>query len=410
LLRISANFITYSGISDLGSTDAFWRDWDREQLFVPALRNAGIKFFLNKLPNGNYSLNLAKQPIRDLSILKGAPISELDISECPILDLAPIHDLPIETLRINAVPADIGSLRGTQLRELYASQCPNVTDVAALVEIPTLENLTVPPWARNLELLRKLPRLQRLGFFARSRIPVTTAAEFWKEYEANPWIGRLRDAGAKSRRILRLEDGSYDLDLSGNESFSDLALLEGARISRLHVGQTAVSDLSPLKGMPLTKLNAFSTKVTDLAPLKGMQLDYLSLNGIPVANLEPLRGMPLKFLFLRQTNVTDLNPLRGMKLESLNLGHTRAVDLEPLRGMPLKHLKLHERSVPTDLSILAEFRGLTELTLPRDAKDIDFLRAFPRLARIGFAEDPNTGLRPDKSAAEFWREYDARNK
>jgi serine/threonine protein kinase/Leucine-rich repeat (LRR) protein len=410
LHQMSANDLIYSGLTDFGPIDAFWRDWDREQLFIPALRKGGFKFFLNKLPNGNYILNLARQQIRDLSILKGAPISDLDISECPIEDLSSLREMPLETLRMDAVPADIGSLRGMRLRDLYASQCRNVSDVAALAEMATLENLTIPPWARNIELLRKLPRLQRLGYSASNRIPVTTAAEFWKEYEASPWIARVRDAGGKLKRFLRLRDGTYELDLSGSGNFSDLAVLEGVPVSRLNVGQTEVFDLEPLKRMPLRKLNVFSTKVTDLTPLKGLQLDYLSLNGLTIASLEPLRGMPLKFLFLRQTNVTDLNPLRGMKLESLNLGHTRAADLEPLRGMPLKHLKLHDRPVPTDLSILAELRELTELTLPREAKDIDFLRAFPKLARIGFAEDPSAGLRPDRTAAEFWREYDAQKK
>jgi len=34
-------------------------------------------------------------------------------------------------------------------------------------------------------------------------------------------------------------------------------------------------------------------------------------------------------------------------------------------------------------------------------------RAFPKLERIGFQDDPKSGCRPDQTAAEFWKDYDA---
>lgn len=63
----------------------------------------------------------------------------------------------------------------------------------------------------------------------------------------------------------------------------------------------------------------------------------------------------------------------------------------------------------TDLSPLADSKTLTDLTLPPNAKDIEFLRTFPKLERLGFSWDPKTFL-PDKTAAEFWKEWDARAK
>jgi short-subunit dehydrogenase len=60
--------------------------------------------------------------------------------------------------------------------------------------------------------------------------------------------------------------------------------------------------------------------------------------------------------------------------------------------------------------IAVNIGALTDLTLPRTAKNIEFLRALPKLERLSFKEDPNNGFRPDKTVAEFWREFDANPK
>jgi hypothetical protein len=57
---------------------------------------------------------------------------------------------------------------------------------------------------------------------------------------------------------------------------------------------------------------------------------------------------------------------------------------------------------------LAECKELKDVTLPPDAKNIEVLRALPKLERIGFGEDPQNSYRSDQTAAEFWREYDAK--
>ena len=75
----------------------------------------------------------------------------------------------------------------------------------------------------------------------------------------------------------------------------------------------------------------------------------------------------------------------------------------PLKGMPIEVLLAADTQV-TDLSPLAESKTLTDLTLPPDAKDIEFLRTFPKLERLGFGIDPRTLL----PIAEFWKEWDAK--
>ncbi len=72
-----------------------------------------------------------------------------------------------------------------------------------------------------------------------------------------------------------------------------------------------------------------------------------------------------------------------MPLEDLWLGYD-AGDLSALRGMPLKKLKLHDCPAQTDFSPLAESKELTSLTLPAGATNLEFLRALPKLERIGY--------------------------
>ena len=61
-----------------------------------------------------------------------------------------------------------------------------------------------------------------------------------------------------------------------------------------------------------------------------------------------------------------------------------------------------------DLSPLADAKGLTTLTLPRHATNIEFLRSRPNLEWLGFwSKFTNT---PDQTAAAFWKEYDGKKK
>src|SRR5262249_6171080 len=160
-------------------------------------------------------LDIKNQPLRDLSMLKGAPISMLILDNCPFTDLTPIHDLKLETFYLlsNSVSDlsplrgmplktlllggskfnDVSPLAGMPLKGLFLDECPNLTDVAALAEIPTLENVTVPLYVHNVEALRGLGALRRLGFTRTGWPPVpdTTVAEFWKDSRPDSWISKL---------------------------------------------------------------------------------------------------------------------------------------------------------------------------------------------------------------------------
>ncbi len=182
----------------------------------------------------------------------------------------------------------------------------------------------------------------------RSELIKTMAKPFWADQATDPQVARLYETGLKPSDLEKQHDGTWSVYLGRVKNLSDLSVLRlGPPISKLDLSFTSVTDLAPLAKLPLQQLNLKSTPVTDLAPL---------------------------------------------------------------RGMPLTMLGLSECSKITDLSPLADCRKLTSLTLPPNAKDIGFLRSLPQLIRLSEEPDPIDGYRPDKTAAEFWKEYDTRKK
>ena len=192
---------------------------------------------------------------------------------------------------------------------------------------------------------------------------MTTAAEFWSQFEATrPLRDLISSPEIVVKQYRQLPDGLWFLDLDG----------------------AAIRDLSVFKGVPLAELFIHSTQVADLTPLQGMKL----------------RG-----LHLFNTRVTDLRPLAGMPLTYLNLVGTGVADITPLAGMPLTELKLNHCSQLTDVSPLKQCPTLRSVTLPDGASDFEFLRNFPQLERLSFREDERW-LEADLQRQEFWSNWD----
>jgi hypothetical protein len=276
--------------------------------------------------------------------------------------------MPLTDLQISGTEVtNLSALRGMPLTYLRMHDCPEITDLSPLADCRTLTALTLPPNAKDIEVLRTLPKLKRIGFKENSNwLPDQTAADFWREHDGQGWLRTLRESEFKPKALTRLDDGTWDLDLE-NAPISDLKLLSGAPITSLHLGMTGVTDLTPL------------------------------------------RGMALKKFYLYNTKVTDLSPLNGMPIETLNLSGTEVSDLSALHGMPLKSLRLNGCSKLTDLSPLAGATTLQDTTLPEQAKDFEFLRGFPNLRLLSYREN-GASWQPGQTAAEFWKEYDAKKK
>lgn len=126
--------------------------------------------------------------IADLSPLQAMPLRELSMRNTAIVDLTPIAGAPLESLLIRDCTnlRDLSPLRGMPLKQLQAHGCTGVSDLAPLATCKELELATIPLTARNVEVLRSLPKLKKLAFTLPdedwNKIP--PVEEFWKAYDA----------------------------------------------------------------------------------------------------------------------------------------------------------------------------------------------------------------------------------
>ena len=176
---------------------------------------------------------------------------------------------------------------------------------------------------------------------------------------------------------------------------------EGGGLS-LVVNQAEFNDLSPFRGAPFSRVEVSDSQLADLDPLKLMPLHTLDLGNTKVVNLSPLRGLSLVRLDLSRTRATNFTVLRGMPLTTLNLSHTRIADLAVLRGMPLRHLQLEGCTNIVDLTPLAECRQLEGLIVPAGTRNLESVRALPKLKHIGYTM-ADGGWDNVPSAENFWK-------
>jgi serine/threonine protein kinase len=167
-----------------------------------ALTKAGIKFTAKQQDDGTWEVNLRNQPLTNVTILRGAYISTLRLMNTAVSDTGPLHGMPLRNLELgytkvtdlsplagmkldnlqisHTAVADLSPLRGMPLRDLSMTDCTNITNLEPLKNIATLQNVVLPPNAKNFNFLRNDTNLQRLSFEYRHNIgPAQTAAEFW---------------------------------------------------------------------------------------------------------------------------------------------------------------------------------------------------------------------------------------
>ena len=176
---------------------------------------------------------------------------------------------------------------------------------------------------------------------------------------------------------------------------------EGSGLS-LVVNQPEFNDLTPFRGAPFSRVQVADTQLADLEPLRLMPLQSLDLSNTRVAELSPLRGLALLRLDLSRTRAMNFSVLRGMPLTTLNLSHTRIADLTVLRAMPLRHLQLEGCTNIVDLTPLAECRQLEGLILPVGTRNLEPVRALPKLKHIGYTMAEG-GWERVPTAENFWK-------
>lgn len=159
------------------------------------------------------SLTITNNPVQDISALRGMPLVSLYAQNCPIQDLSPLAHSPLEALFLNSPQisnlsplattrlnnlslhnistTDLQPLAGLPLRFLkITSTQPKEYDLKPLLEIQTLEHLTITCPLKSLLSLRDHPRLKILIWNRRE----FAMADFWKEYDN----GQLTDISSES--------------------------------------------------------------------------------------------------------------------------------------------------------------------------------------------------------------------
>src|SRR5262249_50631871 len=153
------------------------------------------------------------QPLRDLSILAGAGISQFTLHGSEeVSDLSPLKELPLKKLALSSDSikdleslrglklevlwfhstqvSDISPLRNMPLKRLELNLCDQIKDLTPLADMRTLGSMVLPAHA-DVEPLRKLPNLKRLSYSAGEGGPACTAEAFWKTWDGLPWARKL---------------------------------------------------------------------------------------------------------------------------------------------------------------------------------------------------------------------------
>ena len=275
-----------------------------------------------RVPDGTFSVDLSFLTIGDLSLLKGLPISVLNLQQNwfdknGLADLSKIVGLPLKVLDIyDSKVKDLSPLRGMPLEDLDISRT-KVTDLTPLAGM----------------------KLRRL---------VATYGQL-----SDGLIYDLKPLAGMPLEHLSLENANNVVDISP---------LRGAPLTYLNLNRTRVSDLSPLIGMPLQNLQVGETNISDLSALA-------SCHNLVILNL------------YADKKVKDLTPLAGLKLTHLQCDWNGVTNLDSLRGQPLKYIKIDGFSI-TDVSPLVDCPTLEEIMLPTKVKNVEVLRQMPRLRII----------------------------
>lgn len=208
----------------------------------------------------------------------------------------------------------------------------------------------------------------------------------------------VNDAASITFLNQSFTQGAGITDLSGAQFLTGLSFLDLSF-------NNSLSDITPLLDLPVPSLNLSQTNVTDLAGLNAMAtLEILGLRGFSGSNVSALSDLTnLESLDLSLSQVTDLTGLSDLSaLESLRLSGsttsnprnvaTRAPlsDLSPLASAPsLRSLFLDQTSVAT-IDTLPSIPSLEALWLKHSfVSDLNPLLNLPNLEYVNLSYLPN---------------------
>ena len=341
------------------------------------------------------SLDASESPISNLAALATCnALKVLDVHGTDVADLRPLGRLKLVRLALGRTRVqDVTVLRGMPLVELDLSDCRNLTNLSPLLGCTRLETLLVPASAADIGALLRIPSLRRLSdkplaSFGGDWTKVPPARAFRPAVvNLDPLRSELRRLGMPEEKVAAIQffaDGMLDLDLR----------------------KLPIENLEFLKGLPIRTLLLDDCPVSDLSPLAGAPIQRIEMRRTKVSNLEPLRGAPLEFLEAHMSPISDLSPLEGCRtLRALRIAGTQVADLTPVLGLPLTTLHIKNTKV-ADVSPLAACETLEVIEISLNAPGTAALRKMPRLRTIASVFD-NTNKVVALTAEEFWLEFDA---
>ena len=191
----------------------FWKDWDVEQTFVPALRKSGFRFSLSKLATGTYRLSIEDQPFSDLSVLRARPSVNSGLTVARFATSRRFKTSPcafgfvrqsgggFDSFAQDATPrivprrnsserplpahgAAVGEALSPRLRKAHSSKCSGKNP-----DLGKTHLAAAGPKRRKAP--RALPNLKWLAFAAdqdSAHFPATTAEQFWKGFRTLKWV------------------------------------------------------------------------------------------------------------------------------------------------------------------------------------------------------------------------------
>jgi len=300
-------------------------------------------------------LNWTSGRVTDLSPLKGAPLETALLYNTQVADLSFLAGAPITRLEIhsNRIVSDLRPLAGLPIADLNLENCAAIKDLRPLFDLPALEKLKTSAKRSEIAVLRNHPTLK---FIAIGNGPHRAIADYWAESDAV-----LPTTTGVERRLLRT------LDLAESPE---------------------VTNIDFVRGLPFEMIDLRRTKVADISAIAGMKtLSVLRLATCPITDFSPIKGLPLTELRIGSSSFDDLSLLEGMPLGLLTIDNTPIADVAPL----------------------AKMTSLRMICLPRGAQNIEMLRQLPQLTHIGYNFNVDREA-PDRTAADFWREFDAEKK
>jgi tetratricopeptide (TPR) repeat protein/Leucine-rich repeat (LRR) protein len=322
--------------------------------------------------------------IEDIACLRDCPLEWVELARTRVRDHSPLAGMKLQSLSVSELFHQPEVLRGMPLRRLSLDRARAITNVAFLAEFTELDELVLPPDPGDIEFLRDRPKLRYLaigatlnGWNERS----ATAERFWQEYDDRK-ARTKKEADALAALQARLRQrGAPDRVVSS-------AVLTSNGVLGVSLRDPYFATIDYLSGLRIGMLTIVRSGITNLALLDGLHIEGLEMTTQPVANLTPLaKHTELKDLRMADTKVSDLTPILGLPLREIYLARTKVTDVSPLAAM-------------TTLEVIE---------LPEGAAGVEKLRALPNLRRISYRWDANR-REVAQTAAEFWAEFDAKQK